>query len=76
MTIYTDPNLPPITSKPYPLPLKQHKFVNEENENLLGAGLIERSVSPYAAPITVVPRKSILKALLSETKRLVIDYQS
>ena len=45
-------------SKPYLLPLKHHKFVKEEIENLLEAVLIERSVSPYAAPIMVVPRKS------------------
>ena len=25
-TINKDPNLPPIVSKPYPLPLKHHKF--------------------------------------------------
>ena len=45
-------------SKPYPLHLKHHKFVNGEIENLLEAGVIERSMSSYAAPIIVVPRKS------------------
>ena len=44
-------------NNPYPLPLKYHKFVKEEIENLLEAGLIERLMSPYATPITVVPRK-------------------
>ena len=46
MTIDTDPNFPPVVSKPYPLPLKHHKFVKEEIGNLLEAGLIERSMSP------------------------------
>ena len=32
-------------------------------------------MSPYAAPIIVVPRKSKLDAPLAETKRLVIDYR-
>ena len=35
MTIYTDPNLPTVMSKSYPLPLKHHNFVKEEIENLL-----------------------------------------
>ena len=61
-------------SKPCPLPLKYHEFVKEEIENLLEAGLIERSMNPYAAPIIVVQRKSKQGALLAETKRLVIDY--
>ena len=46
----------------------------EKIENLLEAGPIERSRSPYAAPIIVVPRKSKPGAPLAETKRLVIDY--
>ena len=58
ITIDTDTNLPPVKSKLYPLPLKYHKYVKEEIENLLEAGLIERSMSPYAAPIIVVARKS------------------
>ena len=37
MKIDADPNLPPIESKPYPLPLKHHKFVKDEIENLLEA---------------------------------------
>ena len=56
------------------LPLKHHKFVKEEIKNLLEAGLIERSMSPYATSVIVVHRKSNLGAPLTETKRLVIDY--
>ena len=74
MTNDTDPNLPPVMSKPYPLPLKHHKFVKVEIKNLLKAGLTERSVSPYVAPIIVVPRRSKPGSTLTETKRLVIDY--
>ena len=57
MTIKADPELSPVASKPYPLPLKHYTFVKEEIKYLLEAGLIERSMSPYAAPIIVVPRK-------------------
>ena len=56
MKINTDPNLPPMASKPYPLLLK-HIFLKEEIENLLEAGLIERSMSPYVTPIIVASRK-------------------
>ena len=62
-------------SKLYPLQFKHHKFVKEENKNLLEAGLIERSVSPYVTPTIVVPRKSNPGAPLAETVRLVINYQ-
>ena len=74
MKINTDPNLPPIASKPYPLALKL-KFVKEEIEHLLKDGLIKRSMSPYATPNIVVPRKCKSEAPLAETKRLVIDYR-
>ena len=74
MTIETDPELSLIVSKPYPLPLKHHKFVKEEIETLLEARLIKKSMTPYAAPIIVVPRKSKPGTPLAETKRLVIDY--
>ena len=52
-----------------PLPLKHNKFVKEEIENLLEAGLIEQSISPYAIPIIVLPRKSKPGASLPETRR-------
>ena len=49
-------------------------MVKEEIKNLLEAGLIKRSMSPYATPIIVVPRKSKPVAPLAETERLVIDH--
>ena len=75
MRINTDPNLTPVAIKFYSLLLKHHKFVKMEIENLLDAGLIEGSISSYAAPIIVVPRKSKPGTPLAETKRLVIDYR-
>ena len=73
MTIETDPELTPVTSKPYPLPLKQHKFIKEEIDNLLEVGLINKLISLYPTPIIVVPRKSKPGAPLAQTKRLAID---
>ena len=75
MVIETNPKLPPMVTKPYPLPLKHYQFVKEEIENLLEARLIERSMSPYAAPVIVVPGKCKLGTPLAEMKRLVINYQ-
>ena len=38
-------NHPPITSKPYTLPLKHYEWVQREIEMLEWAGIIERSIS-------------------------------
>ena len=50
MVLPTEPGVGPVASKPYDLSLKHHKFVKELT-NLLEAGLIERSLSPYAAQL-------------------------
>ena len=48
---------PLITQKPYTLPLKHAEWVQKELEILEKAGVIVRSVSPWAIPIVVVPKK-------------------
>ena len=55
-------------SKPYLLPLKHHKFIKEELTNLVEAGLIEQSLSSYAAPIMVVPHKGPRRKLIDRDK--------
>ena len=42
-------NHPPIASKPYTLPLKHFEWVQKEIETLERAGIIERSISPWAS---------------------------
>ena len=74
MVLHTEPGSIPVVSKPYSLPLKHHKFVKEEITNLLEAGLIEWSLTPYAAQIIIVPCKAPAGSSLTEMKRLVIDY--
>ena len=49
---------PPITQKPYTLPLKHAKWVQKELEILEKAGLIARHVSPWASPIVIVPKRT------------------
>ena len=48
----------PITQKPYTLPLKHATWVQRELEILEKAGVIVRSVSPWASPIVVVPKRT------------------
>ena len=49
---------PPICQKPYTLPLKHYSWVQQEIETLEQAGIIKKSLSPWASPIIVVPKKS------------------
>ena len=49
---------PPVSSRPYTLALKHHRWVQEEIETLERAGIITKSMSPWASPIVVVPKKS------------------
>ena len=49
---------PPISSRPYTLALKHHRWVQEEIETLERAGIITKSMSPWASPIVIVPKKS------------------
>ena len=48
----------PITQKPYTLPLKHTEWVQRELEILEKAGVIVRTVSPWASPIVVVPKRT------------------
>ena len=66
---------PPNASHPYVLPLKHHSFVCNEIENLEKAGVIRKSLSPYASRIVVVPKKTSPGVPENEQKRLVINYQ-
>ena len=49
---------PPICQKPYTLPLKHYSCVQQEIEKLEHVGLIKKSISPWASPIVMVPKKS------------------
>ena len=66
-------NHPPIASKPYTLPLKHYDWVQREIETLERAGIIERSISPWASPIVIVPKKSTPGK--PPRRRTCVDYQ-
>ena len=65
---------PPITQKPYTLPLKHAKWVQKELEILEKAGVIVRSVSPWASPIVVVPKRTAPGE--PPKRRLCVDYRA
>ena len=48
---------PPVCQRPYNLPLKHREWVQKELETLEKAGMIVKSISPWASPIVVVPKK-------------------
>ena len=47
----------PLAQSPYTLPLKHYDWVRKEIETLEKAGIIERSLSPWASPVIIVPKK-------------------
>ena len=49
---------PRVSSRPYTLPLKHYEWVQREIESLEHAGVITKSMSNWASPIVVVPKKS------------------
>ena len=49
---------PPIASKPYTLSLKHYDWVQKEITTLEKAGIITKSISPWASPVVIVPKKS------------------
>ena len=66
-------NQPPIASKPYTLPIKHYNWVQKEIETLERAGIIERSISPWASPVVIVPKKSAPGE--PPRRRVCVDYQ-
>ena len=72
MEINTGDSLP-VAQGPYTLPLKHYEWVRKESETLKKAGVIVKSLSPWASTVIVVPRKSAPDE--PPCRRLVIDYR-
>ena len=64
---------PLITQKPYTLPLIHAAWVQKQLEILEKAGVIVRSVSPWASPIVVVPKRTAPGE--PPKRRLCVDYR-
>ena len=64
---------PPITQRPYTLALKHVQWVQEEIEILEKAGIIAKSMSPWASPIVIVPKKTAPGEPIG--RRMCVDYR-
>ena len=64
---------PPVCQRPYNLPLKYIDWVQKELDTLEKAGVITRSVSPWASPIVIVLKRTALGE--PPKKRLCVDYR-
>ena len=64
---------PPVSSRPYTLHLKHYEWVQREIESLERAGVITKSMSKWASPIVVVPKKSAPRE--SPKRRLCSDFR-
>ena len=49
---------PPVSSRPYTLPLKHYEWVQKEIESLEHTGIITKNMSPWASPIVIGPKMS------------------
>ena len=67
-------NNPPICQKPYTLALKHTEWVKRELNILEEAGVIVRSVSPWASPIVIVPKRTAPGE--PPKHRLCVDYRA
>ena len=72
MEIDTGDSLP-VAQSPYTLPLKHYDWVHQEIETLEKSGVIERSLSRWASPVIVVPKKSAPDEPLR--RRLCVNYR-
>ena len=64
---------PPVSLRPYTLPLKHYEWVQREIESLERAGVITKSMSKWASPIVIVPKKSAPGE--PPKRRLCIDFR-
>ena len=66
-------DIPQVSSRPYTLPLKHYEWVQREIESLERAGVITKSMSKWASPIVMVPKKSAPGKPLK--RRLCVDFR-
>ena len=64
---------PLVSSRPYTLPLKHYEWVQREIESLERAGVVTKSMSKWASPIVVVPKKSAPGE--PPKRRLCVDFR-
>lgn len=63
----------PVYVKPYRIPHAQKEEVKKQVDDMLRAGIIEETRSPWSSPVLIVPKKSDING--TKKWRLVIDYR-
>ena len=58
----------PMRCKPYPLPYAKRGEIWEEIKNMMDAGIVRESSSPYASPLVVAMKKD-------GSNRMIVDYR-
>ena len=58
---------PPVSQRPYKVPLSKRPDLDKHFDDLLSLGIIRPSKSPYASPVTLVPK--------GNSTRLVVDFR-
>ena len=66
-------DFPSIASKPYTLSLKHYDWVQKEITTLERAGIITKSISPWASPVVIVLKKSAPGE--SPQRRMCVDFR-
>ena len=64
---------PPVSSRPYTLPLEHYEWVQREIDSLECAGVITKSMSKWASPRVIVPKKSAPGE--TPKRRLCVDFR-
>ena len=64
---------PPIASKPHTLSLKHYDWVQKEIATLERAGIITKSISPWASPVLIVLKKSAPEK--PPQRRMCVDFR-
>ena len=64
---------PPVSSRPYTLPLKHYEWVQREIKSLERTGVITKSMSKWTSRIVIVPKKSAPGE--PPKRRLCVDFR-
>ena len=66
---------PPVSTKPYTIPLKYKSFIDEEIKLLEDAGCISKSLSDWASPICIIKKKPDPSQPHKPQLHMCIDYR-
>ena len=62
---------PPIKLRPYRTPLNKRAIIDEAVDEMLDAGIIQRSRSPWSFPVVIVDKKDGSKRFCVDFRKLI-----